>query len=206
MISCTTVNYEPVHMYDEYFPLNTNDTVHFKVTTIEHNSFGKDTLIYWLREVITDDFIDGEGDLAYRLERYWRMDTTQSYDIKDVWMMKKNIRSAEKVEENVRYIKMVFPLSYYVFWDGNALNNIGEQEYTIEFLHEPYLINNMTFDSTVTISHNDKSNLLEYESAYEVYAINVGLVYKEEIILNINSGNVLDVNYGTEYRQELLNY
>ena len=35
----------------------------------------------------------------------------------------------------------------------------------------------------------------------EIYAIHKGLIYKEEINLNINNGNVLDINYGTEYTQ-----
>ena len=51
-----------------------------------------------------------------------------------------------------------------------------------------------------------KSNQIEYESAKEVYANGIGLIYKENIILNIISGNISDVNYGTSYVQELINY
>jgi hypothetical protein len=32
------------------------------------------------------------------------------------------------------------------------------------------------------------------------------LIYKENIVLNITSGNISDVNYGDSYVQELINY
>ncbi len=62
------------------------------------------------------------------------------------------------------------------------------------------------FDSTVCVIQNLKNNLLEFEEAYEVYAKGVGLVYKKDIELKINMGNVLDINEGHEYEQVLLNY
>ena len=59
----------------------------------------------------------------------------------------------------------------------------------------------LTLDSVVEITHEFNANLLEYDNAIEIYAIHKGLIYKEEINLNINNGNVLDINYGTEYTQ-----
>ena len=65
---------------------------------------------------------------------------------------------------------------------------------------------NNSFDSTVYVIHNFQDNLLEFEEAYEVYAKNVGLVYKKDVVLNINMGNPLDINEGYEYEQTLLNF
>jgi hypothetical protein len=39
-----------------------------------------------------------------------------------------------------------------------------------------------------------------------VYAKGLGLIYKENIILNINNGDILDINYGSEYKKKLINY
>ena len=59
----------------------------------------------------------------------------------------------------------------------------------------------MMIDSVVEITHEFNANLLEYDNAIEIYAIHKGLIYKEEINLSINNGNISDINYGTEYTQ-----
>ena len=204
--SCDPIDYSPPIHYDAYYPIELNNIKEYYVTNISHTSFGKDTNYYFLKEIITEKFIDSEGDSAYRIERFWKTDTVSEYTIKDIWTTKKTSRSAEKVEENERFVKMVFPLNEYQFWNGNAYNSQDEQEYTVESIHKTFEINNSTFDSTVTIIHNYNANQIEYESEKEVYAIGEGLIYKENIILNINSGNIFDVNYGSEYTQEVINY
>ena len=204
--SCDPIDYSSPLYYDDYYPIELDNVKEYFVTNISHTSFGKDTNYYFLKEIITEKFIDSEGDSAYRIERFWKTDTVSEYTIKDIWTTKKTTRSAEKVEENERFIKMVFPLNEYQFWNGNAYNSQDEQEYTVQNLHQTFDINNNTFDSTVTILHNYNSNQIEYESEKEVYAIGVGLIYKENLILNINSGNIFDVNYGREYTQEVINH
>jgi hypothetical protein len=67
-------------------------------------------------------------------------------------------------------------------------------------------LNDLTFDSCVTINQNYKSNLLEYENSEEVYALGLGLVYKEDKVLQIVNGDVNDVLHGNEYIQELIDY
>ena len=205
-VSCRSFDYSETIYFSEYFPLEINDTKEYFVTNIAHTSFGKDTSYYFLKEVLSEEFIDSEDDLAYRMERFWKTDSTQDYSIKDIWHVKKTLRSAEKVEENERFVKMIFPLNKNSFWNGNAYNSRDYQEYTIGQLNGEFSINNFNFDSSVTIVQHFNSNLLEYESSKEVYAMDVGLIYKENIILNINNGNILDVNYGSEYTQELINY
>ena len=204
--SCEPIDYSSPIYYDDYYPIELNNVKEYYVTNITHTSFGKDTNCYFLKEIITEKFIDSEGDSAYRIERFWKTDTVSEYIIKDIWTTNKTPRSAEKVEENERFVKMVFPLNEYQFWNGNAYNSQDEQEYTVQNLHQTFDINNNTFDSTVTIIHNYNSNQIEYESEKEVYAIGVGLIYKENLILNINSGNIFDVNYGSEYTQEVINH
>ena len=54
-------------------------------------------------------YIDGEGDIAFQLHRFWKQDSTEHYQIKDVWSAKKTASSVEQVEENIRFVKMIFP-------------------------------------------------------------------------------------------------
>ena len=88
------MRYIEVKSYQDYFPVEIQKEKKFLVTNIIHNSFGKDTSSYYLKEIITESFIDLEGDTAYRKERYWRTDSTHIYDIKDVWVIKKIKKSS----------------------------------------------------------------------------------------------------------------
>jgi hypothetical protein len=76
----------------------------------------------------------------------------------------------------------------------------------VESLHTSFTLKDLTFDSCVTINQNYKSNLLEYENSEEVYALGLGLVYKEDKVLQIDNGDVNDVLQGNEYIQELIDY
>jgi hypothetical protein len=204
--SCDPVEYSEVKSYDEYFPIELKNEKKFLVTNIIHNSFGKDTSSYFLKEIITESFIDLEGDTAYRIERYWKTDTTQSYNIKDVWVAKKSINSLQQIEENISYTKLIFPIDQNSFWNGNAFNNLGYQEYIVQSIHTAFTLNNLTFDSCITINQHYKSNLLQYENSQEIYSLGLGLVYKEEIVTQINNGNQNDILQGSEYIQELIEY
>lgn len=205
-LSCDPVEYSEVKSYQDYFPIEIQKEKKFLVTNIIHNSFGKDTSSYYLKEIITESFIDLEGDTAYRIQRYWRTDTTQTYEIKDVWVVKKSENSVQQLEENIRFTKLIFPINKNSFWNGNAFNNLGYQEYSVQSIHTDFNLNNLTFDSCVSINQNYKSNLLEYENSQEIYSLGLGLVYKEVIVIQINNGNLTDITQGNEYIQELIEY
>ena len=205
-LSCDPVEYSEVKSYQDYFPIEIQKEKNFLVTNIIHNSFGKHTSSYYLKEIITESFIDLEGDTAYRIQRYWRTDTTQTYEIKDVWVVKKSENSIQQLEENIRFTKLIFPINKNSFWNGNAFNNLGYQEYSVQSIHTSFNLNNLTFDSCVSINQNYKSNLLEYENSQEIYSLGIGLVYKEVIVTQINNGNLTDITLGNEYIQELIEY
>ena len=204
--SCKPIVYEETNFFYNYYPLQINQVKEFFVTNIVHNSFGKDTTTYFLKEIITDYNINMEGDTVYTVERYWKVDSSLSYEIKDVWTSKKNLSAGYLNEENITYTKLIFPLSLNIYWNGNAFNNLGYQEYSIESLNIPFQLNNVIFDSSLTVIQNYKSNLLEFENSKEIYATGIGLIYKEDVQVEINSGNLSDITQGYEYYQEIINY
>tara|TARA_X000000368_G_C22818478_1_gene617928 strand:+ start:125 stop:808 length:684 start_codon:yes stop_codon:yes gene_type:complete len=204
--SCKPIVYEETNFFYNYYPLQINQVKEFFVTNIVHNSFGKDTTAYFLKEIITDYNINMEGDTVYTVERYWKVDSSLSYEIKDVWTSKKNLSAGYLNEENITYTKLIFPLSLNIYWNGNAFNNLGYQEYSIESLNIPFQLNNVIFDSSLTVIQNYKSNLLEFENSKEIYATGIGLIYKEDVQVEINSGNLSDITQGYEYYQEIINY
>ena len=204
--SCKPINYIDEDYHSKYFPIELNQEKEFLVTNINHSSFGKDTVTYYLKEVISEKFLNLEGDSAYRIERFWKTDSMDNYEIKDIWVANKSLNFAQLVEENIRFTKLIFPFDVDVVWDGNAFNNQQSQEYRIESINIPFTVNGLSFDSSITVIQNYKSNLLEYENSKEIYVIGVGLVYKEEIEVLINSADSNDFSQGYEFYQELIEF
>ena len=52
--------------------------------------------------------------------------------------LQKNLSAGYLNEENITYTKLIFPLSLNIYWNGNAFNNLGYQEYSIKL---KYLFN-----------------------------------------------------------------
>ena len=203
---CKKSNSESVNYYYSYFPLEVDAWIEYDVLDIIHSQLGSDTAVYQLKEITTAEFLDNEGRLTYRIERYWRDDSSANWSIKDVWYSNKTTTTAEKVEENVRFTKLIFPINTSKYWDGNAFNNLEEWEYYYDSLHKPKLINNLSFDSTITVIQRDNENVVEYEKVKEVYAVDIGLIYKSHIDLDINLSNILDINSGRELEMTVTGY
>lgn len=204
--SCKPINYIDEDYHSKYFPIELNQEKEFLITNINHSSFGKDTVTYYLKEVISEKFLNLEGDSAYRIERFWKTDSMDNYEIKDIWVANKSLNFAQLIEENIRFTKLIFPFDVNVVWDGNAFNNQQSQEYRIESINIPFTVNGLSFDSSITVIQNYKSNLLEYENSKEIYVIGVGLVYKEDIEVLINSVDSNDFSQGYEFYQELIEF
>lgn len=194
----------------QYFPLETNKSLIYKVTeiTIDKPSDYYDTAIYFLRERTDIPFIDNEGDTAYRIERF-KSQTTSNWTISDAWEAKLTTYTAEKVEENQRFIKIKFPLAIGKYWNGNLKNDLDDKDCTITSLSSKYNNENIHLDSCLSITRDSSITQISKLYDVEIYARNIGLVYKE--ITDINSQEVIygvpienRIHRGTIYRQELI--
>ena len=206
IFGCKKSNSESVKYYYNYFPLEIGAWIEYDVVDIIHSELGSDTAEYQLKEIAAEEFLDNEGRLTYRIERYWRDDSNANWSVKDVWYSNITRITAEKVEENMRFTKLIFPINISKYWDGNAYNNLEEWEYYYDSLHKPKLINNLSFDSTITVIQRDNENVVEYQKVKEIYATDIGLIYKRHIDLDINLSNILDINSGRELEMKVTAY
>ncbi len=189
--------------YTEYAPHSVGEWRVYKVREIEHTTTGvHDTIEYYLKEVIAEEI----DETNFRLERYWRDSLHQPWEIKDVWVVEKTQTMYNVVEENIKFTKLIFPIENAKQWNGNAFNNLGEQDYSFEEIHVPFSINSIDFDSTVTVLQQDEFNAIELKKAKEIYANHVGLIYRSKIDLSINTFDVTDINQGTELEYKILSY
>jgi hypothetical protein len=199
MISCsnekeelnTTANYD-------YFPLETGKYWVYEVdSTVYFDRTRRVSSKTWVREQITDFFINNTGDTVYRVDRYERKDPAQPWEIRQVVSLLRNARQAIRTENNLPLIKLVFPLRNYSRWNSAALTDpnltvtAGNRialfklwETKVESLDEPMTLDNKIFPETATISYADRDALIEYRFVKESYAKGVGLLRREWWILD----------------------
>lgn len=187
----------------EYFPINLGHWVEYTVDSVwmdePAGALGSGQRNYLLREVNESTYKDNEGRDIIRVERYWRNSSQQEWTIKDIWGKVRTQVEAEQNEDNVVLRKLIFPVGNNKVWNGTLrttdlnlqewtgfLNIPSDWEFTLSKVHEPYQINGMTFDSTVTVTQLDREVPLGVSVvSREVYAKNVGLIHRFMTVYNI---------------------
>ena len=163
---------------------------------------------YQIKELIESSFLDAEGREVQRLHRFKRTNPGDIWTIKDVWSVVKTNKTAERLEENTMYIKLSFPAKIGQSWNGNAANVYDEWMYQYTEYDAPYQIQNMTFDSTLTVLQRDENLGIVKDYFVEVYAKHIGLVYKESIHLEQDNVDPTwsNPNRGYTYTMKAISY
>ncbi|NMD01214.1 MAG: hypothetical protein GYA62_16030 [Bacteroidales bacterium] len=180
-------NVVPEPIDKSYYPMNVNDeTIYFvEYINIDNPISLYDTQRYYLKERIESTYNDETGNPIYRIERYKRSDTLSNWDLIDVWLSQYYENQAHKVEENIRYVKLVFPVAKGLKWNGNAMNTLDAQTYEIDTLDKSW----KNFDSTLVVVQQNKQTLIDKYLDYERFAKHKGLV--EKIFVHISQAYVI---------------
>lgn len=169
----------------DFYPNQTGYYIIYDVDSTYYDDFthtvSRDT--FQIKEIIESQFTDQQNRDARRIERWYKWSDTTDWILKDVWYSVKTLFRVERIEENERFIRLVFPVSDYTTWDGNAMNDIGYQKYEFDNVYDPYTVNNINFDSTCKVKQAASSNLIDEKLQYEIYAKKIGLIYKRYKVL-----------------------
>ena len=166
---------------EEYYPLAIGNKLTYQVDSIYFNDFDGsiDTTYFQVTELYADTFVDIEGRINYRLERYYqyKKNEADSYSdipsyLKDVWFVTQTPATIERIEENVRFINLNHPIGEGREWDGNAFNFLNKWEY----YYESFELEKGDYANTVTVNRKLDSNVIRYRNAYQVFAKGVGMV------------------------------
>ncbi len=193
---------------NEYSPMFVGKYIHYQLDSMVFINLGqKDTIIsYEAKDIVDGELTDGEGNLTYRVIRYLREPGSMNesdYEPKLTYFVTPTKNSLELIENNLRYQKLKLPVTEGFNWHGNTYLpdapfyvlyefsndiDIHEWNYTYYDVNQSVQINDNIYDNTVTVLQvADSSNVpIEYPEglAYknywtEVYAKNVGMIYKE---------------------------
>lgn len=190
LAACKKDSPQEVDMGYAYYPAEVGSWITYQVDSVRHfASENTDTVRYQIRELLESAFTDDAGRPARRIERFYRNTDQESWSLKDVWMVVVTNRKVEKVEENVRFIRMTFPVKIGQYWDGNAKNTLDSWDYTYSEVGAAETVGDTYFENTAVVEQEGAVNLIEQERGKEIYAHEIGLVYKELIEIKT------DVNY-----------
>ena len=192
------------YLYD-YTPVNVGHTVIYDVDSVRFNYLNGDTqqvdtFHYQLKLVVQDTFLDVNSKVNFRMETWKRVDTTQPFIIDHAWYCFTTRNTFEIVENDLHFIKFVFPPVMGANWQGNeylpANDTVADTyrpyagwTYTVTSVNAPTTVNNMRFDSTVVITeiNTEPRDKVYGALSRNTYARHIGLIYKEWEVINKQS-------------------
>ncbi len=192
-----------------YFPVESGKWVEYDVDSIYHgeNDNNNDDSVYsfhfQIREEIDSTFYNGQGQATQILIRYKRESITDSWTLVSVWTQNLNLAGAYRVEENISYHKLAFPINTTITWNGNDANREGEELYTYQDFHTPATVGGIGFDSTLSVLQREDDNYIERIYGMEKYAAGVGMIFKQRDDLGKRNGIVVK---GLEYKMTVSDY
>ena len=207
LFSCKKDTVEnPVDVGYNYFPVNVGHWVTYQVDSTYYDDFTDSVRVYHykIKEFVESAFLDNQNRETQRVERYKQVSDTTNWFISSVWAMNRTASTAEKIEENQRFIKLVFPVRSGKTWNGNTCNTLNEQEYEFDDVDKPYSVNGLSFDSTVTVIQKVESNMIHEDFQVEVFAKNVGLIYKR--YKSVDKSTNGSITKGVDYTYTIISY
>lgn len=196
-----------------YYPNTIGHYVVYQVDSIwqDDKSNVRDTTRYLLKELIAAAFLDNSGRPTLRIERYsqfYHFDThtwDTVWSVPRVWTANRTPATLERKEENITYLKLIFPVKLNKQWNGNVYNTLGTKTYTIAAADQPDAVGALHFDSVATVTQFDEENLVLSQIEKEKFARNVGLIYKQRDSVVKQGVNFADT-VGYRFSMKIMSY
>lgn len=193
-----TIPPDEIELGKDYISLTEGHYIEYDVDSIVYNDFNQstDTFHTEFRDQIGTEFIDNEGRQSRIVNRSIRATPTSEWvDVLSYYVTLTNFKY-EVVEDNLRFIKLVFPIKLNTRWYGNsyiptALNPefqwYDKWDYKYARVSEPDSMTNLGLSKTVTVNQadviegnpDDANSYSAQTFSKEVYGKGVGLIYKE---------------------------
>ena len=202
-----TITYNPIPLTGYYQPLQVGKYITYRLDSLNFYYYGQlDTVTSYLaKDSVEAAITDNIGRPSWRVVRYLSDTTgTQPWTPSETYMVTATTGTIEVLEDNLRFIKLAFPMDEGFSWTGNTYlpynpyqdffvfsddSHLSLQlwNYTYQNVNKPYSVGNLNFDSTATVMQvNDSINVpitdpTSFASRTywaETYARNIGLIYR----------------------------
>jgi hypothetical protein len=197
-----------------YFPLNIGDYKIYEVVDIRYTvQHGKDSSFYYVKDLVKDSSFNQIGEKIYLIYRYKRSTNTASWEEEPIQVITVNRNKTNLVfyKESVPYVKLTFPVKSGLTWDGNAYNTQEPLYYSYSMENFPSDLNGLETSQWIGVIQSDfDDQIVRRDVRFEIYAIDIGLVYLINSIVNycqnIDCLGEKEISSGREVRQRLISY
>lgn len=184
----------------QYFPIQQGMQRTYQSDSIIYSGGGTriDTLTSYLQDRVGEYLTDLEGNNGYILERYFKRNLSENWSRINSWTVYRDNTRAISTEENIKFIKMIFPPTKGRTWNGNIfLDEDIRVEVGGEFIQMyrnwnsrieekglTVTVNQQDYQDCVVVRLADINTVIDRRRVYETYAAGIGLISKDMIILD----------------------
>lgn len=200
--SCKKPDAEPI-LGDEtarYIPLQAGKFITYNVDSTIWYDTACVSLVkhYQVMYTIADTFTDAQARKSYRVETRIRQLTSDQWQMQDVFYITKTDVNLEWAQNDLTFIKMVFPVKNNATWNGNVhipaadadLKYFDGWNYYYSNVGESFNAGQVVYPNTVIVNQVDRVENDPEAQPYafgsrtygkEVFADGIGMVYREYI-------------------------
>lgn len=179
-----------------FYPVETGKYIEYAYDSLVYDDGGSSKFSYsgFIKEEIDSLLEETAFEKEYRLIKYWRKKNTDPWVLTDVETIHQSKSEIIRSEENLPFIRLVFPNTKNTRWNGNSLfdENIivkisGEPikmyqgwEYKVVRKNYADQIGSFSLDSLLEVEEVfDDASIFSLRAVNQVYAKGIGPVYRE---------------------------
>jgi len=117
----------------QFYPVEVGNFWIYKVdsTLVPGFKVAKDLSTSFVKEEIESSFINSQGDTTFVIQRSVSPTRNGQYIFTDRWTLERNNDNLTRVEENLRFLKIIFPVNVGDEWDSKRTT---KPKQSLEFL------------------------------------------------------------------------
>ena len=188
----------------EYFPLGLGYEWIYAVDSVLISQAGTNNVISssFIKEELIEVITDTDDKKEFKLQRSYKKDSISQWQITDIWIVQSDESLAIRKEENLSFVKLVFPAVDGTKWDGNiffddekkfpvAAENITvykDWEYQINEIASK-TVGGTLYSDVLDVSHIDDVTFISKRFSTESYAKGIGLIERKMEIFDTQNGD-----------------
>lgn len=190
LISCKKDNIDDTNYFDavrKYAPFQQGSELYYFVDSAIYDDF-RDTVIH---KTLYRRFVIDSLDNSLRDRILFRVVVSETPDTMQAWTHIRVDQWAitqqyfETQIENIRFTHLIFPVNFESTWNTNQYSTRKETLRYYTEINSEYQLGNTTYPHTVQVENEPKNNSVVDIQFQEVFAENIGCVYKK--ITNIET-------------------
>lgn len=182
-VSCKKTEEKPAINWHEYAMFSSGIVRTYECTSINIDVPAgiRDTSIFYIQESVGPIYSDTLSCDVYAISQLKRNNDETSWSAYSSYSVQSANTYIVRVDNNIPYKILQFPASTNFSWDLNVFNTKEEQQVHYSDINSSTTIQNIPYDSVLTVLQQDFKSLYTYQFAEEQYAKGIGLIFKKNI-------------------------